>query len=72
MDQDSAGAMLPCLMADLADELASAAAVARAAATSALAEATRTAIRLDVALGEARTLHAALCLIARRARLRDD
>lgn len=68
MDRDTAGAMLPRLMA----ELAGAAALARAAATCALAEATRIAIRLDVALGKAQTLRAVLCLIARRARQRDD
>lgn len=67
MDQGT----LPHLLADLAEDLARAAAVARAAATcaqsGALTEAMSIAIRLDIVLGEAQTLHAAVCLIARRA-----
>ena len=63
---------IPHLLTALAINLADAAAVAKAAAacaeTGAVTEAMRIAIRLDVALGEAQTLHAALCLLARRAR----
>ena len=66
---------LPGLLADLAQDLDAAAAVARAAVTcaeaGAIIDAMRIAIRLDVALGEAQVLHAALCLLARRTRGRD-